>query len=96
MAKLLLVDLCGTLYDSNTTFEFLHSFLSEDEAYRHFESKSKHLVTRIANRILPGDRRRKLAISYLKGYARSQLLATASAFLETTIRPYAARPRLCL
>lgn len=82
-SRLLLVDLCGTLYDSNTTFDFLHYFLSGDAAYRRFESDSKNNLHRLVNRLMPGDVRRRKAISFLNGYSRQTLLDAASAFLHT-------------
>lgn len=82
--RLLLVDLCGTLYDSNTTYDFLHDYLAKDPAYQRFESKYRKIAYRLANRVLPGDFRRTRAVSYLKGHSRPALLAAAREFLAST------------
>lgn len=82
--NLLLVDLCGTLYDSNTTFDFLRYLLADNVAWLDFDSSSRRLAYRIANRFLPGDVRRKRAVSFLKGMPRHALLAEAKQFLATT------------
>lgn len=81
--RLLLVDLCGTLYDSNTTFDFLHYFLSDDADYKRFESANKRFVSRLFNRLRPGDARRAKAISFLEGHSRTKLLQAAHTFLES-------------
>lgn len=81
---LLLVDLCGTLYDSNTTYDFLHKYLADDPEYRRFESKIRSLTYRLANFALPGDIRRTRAVSFLKGHSRPVLLAAAKEFLAGT------------
>lgn len=84
--KVLLVDLCGTLFASNTTFDFLEFLLSGNTSYRQFIARSTSLGGRVANRLLPGDRRRQQAIRFLEGYERQQLLESAEVFLDT-IRP---------
>jgi phosphoserine phosphatase len=84
--RVLLVDLCGTLYDSNTTFDFLKYLLADNEDYARFESSSLGLPYRIYNRLMPGDIRRERAIAFLKGHQRSELEASANLFFET-IRP---------
>lgn len=82
--RLLLVDLCGTLYDSNTTYDFLRSYLARDPRYQRFESRSRTFAYRLANRALPGDIRRNRAVSHLKGHSRTVLLAAAKDFLAST------------
>lgn len=84
--RLLLVDLCGTLYASNTTFDFLHFLLSESAEYMRFEAGAKGFLRRVANRVMPGDHRRERAIRFLAGYDHHQLLEAADIFLET-IKP---------
>jgi len=81
--RTLLVDLCGTLYRSNTTFDFLRFLLADDADYRRFEESSKTLPARLANRLLVGDRRRTRAIGFLDGYSRSFLTEAADSFLDS-------------
>ncbi len=79
--RILLVDLCGTLYRSNTTFDFLREFLASDADWSRFERMSRSLGARALNRILPGDQRRLRAIRHLRGHAYDALREAADTFL---------------
>jgi len=47
--KIAVFDVCGTLYDSNTTFDFLDDYFSKDKKYRLFRKFSKSLVAKVLN-----------------------------------------------
>lgn len=71
-------DLCGTLYDVNTTFDFFDKyFFKTNNHYQSFRNRSKLLIVKILNRIgllvLGVDFIRTLAVSYLRGVNRQEL-----------------------
>jgi phosphoserine phosphatase len=65
-----IIDICGTLYDSNTTFDFL-DFTIRTTSYLRFRRFSKSIPWRAFNRLihkfLKIDLTRAIAVSYLKG-----------------------------
>lgn len=81
--RVLLVDLCGTLYDSNTTFDFLRFHCSAGTGYRRFETLAGSLPLRVLNRLWPGDVRRTRAVAFLRGHDRTALAEAAHEFLSS-------------
>lgn len=83
--KIILVDICGTIFDSNTTFDFLDTMLTTS-SYRRYRSISKTLFWRVFNKlcvvILGIDLTRKIAVRYLKGYTENELLLMSEKFYE--------------
>jgi len=71
-----LVDICGTLYNSNTTFDFLDQYLSKS-SYKAFRKITKNLFWRAFNKAIIYsvglDLTRILAVRFLKGHSRSRL-----------------------
>lgn len=82
---MILLDLCGTLYDSNTTFDFLDFYLRVP-SYRFFRRVSKTFAWRCLNRLclygLKRDLTRSMALKYLKGKTRGELEAAAELFFD--------------
>lgn len=82
--KIVLVDICGTLFRSNTTFDFLHWLLRGDERYLKFERTRKWRIIGFLNHyiflILGIDMIRNVALRFLKGYTHKQLLYEADRF----------------
>ncbi|XOV87817.1 MAG: HAD family hydrolase [Pseudomonadota bacterium] len=81
--KVLLVDLCGTLVDANTTFGFLEDFLAEDQAYAGFRARYSSYTSRVLNRLLPGDKRRLAAIRLLANRREADLDQAAARYLAS-------------
>lgn len=89
MGKIYIFDICGTLFQSNTTFDFLNFFLSDDKGYQRFKKIYKTLIWRILNKIIKRifycDLTRILAVKYLKGYHKDELLKAANNFYENLL-----------
>jgi len=71
-------DLCGTIYDSNTTFDFLDYHFRNHHNYQRYRKISRLFATRAANklstRILNYDFIRKWGVSFFKGISKADLL----------------------
>lgn len=82
---MVLVDICGTLYQSNTTFDFLDFYL-RTPSYRRFRRISKTVCWRALNRMfLCGfgyDLTRHVALSFLKGKTSEELGQAAARFFD--------------
>lgn len=82
---MVLVDICGTLYQSNTTFDFLDFYLRMP-SYRWFRRISRTVCWRALNRVcLYGwryDLTRRIALSFLKGKTCCELEAAAARFVD--------------
>lgn len=82
---MVLVDICGTLYQSNTTFDFLDFYLRMP-SYRRFRRISKTVCWRVLNRLclwaFGYDLTRRVALSFLKGKTREELGAAAACFFD--------------
>lgn len=69
--KIAVFDVCGTLYDSNTTFDFLDDYFKNDKKYRLFRKISTSLPGKLFNypfyRFFKYDIIRIIATSFLKG-----------------------------
>lgn len=74
--SIVLVDICGTLYDSNTTFDFL-DFSIKNKKYAYFRKLSKSffwkLFNKISFRLLHIDITRTIAVRFLKGISTEKL-----------------------
>lgn len=79
--KIAVFDVCGTLYDSNTTFDFLDDYFKNDKKYKLFRKFSKSLPGKLFNypfyRFFKYDIVRIIATGFLKGSNEDELnLAT--------------------
>jgi len=76
MPDRILVDICGTLYKSNTTFDFL-SFYLKSKPYKVFRIISRSIFWRILNKLLFSkfhiDLTRIIAVSFLRGSTINEL-----------------------
>lgn len=85
MCKIVLVDICGTIFYSNTTFDFLDSFILK-KSYKIFRLFSKTYLGRAINKIFmlcfKVDIIRIIAVHYLKGIDKSLLLEKAYEFYD--------------
>ena len=76
ISPLYVFDICGTIFKSNTTFDFLTFWLSPRSKY--YSSFNK-----ITRTYLHVDITRVIALRFLKGYSRLQLLEGADMFYES-------------
>lgn len=79
--RVLLVDLCGTLFHANTTWAFLRDLFATDQRFQAFDRRGMSIPGRALNKLLPGDRRRARAIGFLAGRSRQELLEKARLFV---------------
>ena len=81
--NVILIDICGTLFQSNTTFDFLDFFI-KNQSYRYFRKIMQthiwHYFNSIIYKITHIDLSRKIALSYLKGISKEKLLLKADEF----------------
>lgn len=80
-------DICGTLFKSNTTFDFLEYFLCPiNNRYRLYNHLRKTFAWRLLNKVsrkgFHKDITRIIALRFLKGYQRNELLTAARDFYD--------------
>ncbi len=84
--SLYLFDLCGTLFRSNTTFDFLDQNFGNEPGYARFRRLSRtkgwRMMNRILNRFAGLDLTRVIALKKLKGFSRGQLEQMVSRFYD--------------
>lgn len=74
------IDVCDTLVKGNTTFHFLDVIFKDDKKYIFFKRIKKNYLVRFILKILfelKFDVNRRIAIKFLAGYARDDLLDKA-------------------
>lgn len=86
MKNAALIDICGTLFYSNTTFDFLDYYI-KDPKYIRLRKKMKNPIflktNNIIYRIFKYDYFRSNAISYLKGIRKDTLKEMAEEFYDS-------------
>lgn len=86
--KIVLVDICGTLYNSNTTFDFLDYYL-KSKNYLLFRKFSKLYVWKVLNKvslvIFKYDLTRSIAVGYLKNKTKQELSEAVDLFYEEVL-----------
>ena len=82
--KVCVFDICGTLYQSNTTFDFLDFLFRENKKYIWYKRIYKSSPWRLLNKILrvyfDVDLTRMLALKFLKGFCKEELQSLAEEF----------------
>ncbi|MFT6437092.1 MAG: HAD superfamily phosphoserine phosphatase-like hydrolase [Candidatus Azotimanducaceae bacterium] len=81
--KILLLDVCHTLYLSNTTFDFLAWYLPKNPAYQAIAKRRRSVLNRVSMRLGFKDTIRNQAIALLSGFSCRELKAAADAFTKT-------------
>lgn len=88
--RFLLIDICGTLYFSNTTFDFLDCTIDSPK-YRMLRRAMHCRLCRLANnaiyRLTKTDLFRRFALKNLKGSSRDTLIEQAQAFYHSHLLP---------
>lgn len=86
MNKILAVDLCNTLYKSNTTQDFFEFSFKDNEEYKKLKSKNKNfnfkVVNKLSNKILKNDMSKKLITTALKDLESKEINSLADRFVE--------------
>ncbi len=81
-----IIDICGTLYDSNTTFDFLDNYI-KNWKYILFRRISSNKIWKFINKIsillCKKDITRSIAVSFLNGVPIKELSLAASEFYRT-------------
>lgn len=84
--KVCVFDIDGTLYNANSTFDFLEYIFSENKMYQLYSSLYHSLIWRAANRILRRsvgiDLTRRLALNFLKGLTKTELTSKANDYYK--------------
>lgn len=87
MAKILLIDICGTLYQSNTTFDMLRFYYEKRPLFRGIQSLRKIKIVGFLNynifRLFHVDIIRKLIIRYLKGNSKEKIRMMTEEFYRS-------------
>jgi len=85
-----LVDICGTLFRSNTTFDFLSWYLHDNVRYQRFCKIRKFRIVGFANhwlhRLTGMDLMRMAALRFLRGRNKEELYAAADKFYEEFLK----------
>lgn len=80
----ILIDICGTLFRSNTTFDFLDFWFKKESWYQKMKRLRRYKVVGFANsiffRLFHVDIMRNYAISHLKGYSKTDLQKMSTRF----------------
>lgn len=86
MKKLVIFDVCGTLYNSNTTFDFLDYFLRNNKIYKIFNKLRKLTVIKAINKVFfklfGKDLIRIYALKFIRNVPRNRLLGEAREFVK--------------
>lgn len=85
--SLYVFDICGTIFKSNTTFDFLTFLLvPKSKSYSCFDKLRKTIFWKVINKLLRTyfhlDITRIIALRFLRGYNREQLLSEADTFYD--------------
>lgn len=83
--KTLLFDVCHTLYQANTTYDFLAFYFADDARFAGLLKKRRSLWARLFARLTGHDPYRQKAIAYLQGEPEEQLQARAKSFVKTLV-----------
>ena len=88
MRKIILLDICGTIFDSNTTFDFLDHNVKTSN-YKLLRRIMYTLPWKIINKlsivILKYDLTRNLALKNIKGHHKADLEKLASTFYDNIL-----------
>lgn len=87
--KCAIVDICGTLYASNTTFDFLDFYFSNNDRYRRFSRIRRSDLWRVFNKLIwiffGMDLTRKIAIQFLKGEPMDRIQDAVKCFVTNIL-----------
>ncbi|WP_297521426.1 haloacid dehalogenase-like hydrolase [uncultured Clostridium sp.] len=86
MDKILAVDLCNTLYKSNTTQDFFSYVFAKDDVYKKLKRKNSNfgfkVVNKLSNKIFKYDMSRALITKILKGKSSKEIDNLVDGFID--------------
>jgi phosphoserine phosphatase len=84
-ASIVIIDICGTIYNSNTTFDFLDYFFKENKFYHYSRSLLSCQLFKILNilflRLFKFDFCRHLLIRFLSGHSKIEIERKTKSFI---------------
>lgn len=87
--KIIIFDICGTLFQSNTTFDFLNYIYKSNKKYQVFKKIYTSFLWKCFNKISRKcfglDFTRKIALRFLKGRRRVDLLKKVDCFYDNVL-----------
>lgn len=87
MDKILVVDLCNTIYKSNTTQDFFKFVFSEDKLYQNLKKRNSNIgfkvINKLSNKVLKYDMSRALMTKILKNKTYSEVECIVNNFLDS-------------
>jgi phosphoserine phosphatase len=87
--EIILLDICGTLYRSNTTFDFLKYFFRNKRfpflLILTFWSKPARLINKIVYNIIRCDIARTFLVGLLSGYSKEEISKKAAVFVNEVL-----------
>lgn len=88
--EICVIDICGTLYDANTTMSFLDYTFAKNRKYKIYRKISKTILLRIINKIIVSifryDCIRYCAIRFLKGMSEVDIKRLVDRYYEDFLR----------
>lgn len=82
--KIILLDICGTIYRSNTTFDFLDYFFANNIRYKLFCLLFRCRLARLVNKVIASlckyDFLRVFSVKFLEGYTEQEIMQKAEYF----------------
>ena len=91
MEKILAVDLCDTLYKSNTTQDFFNYVFAKDDLYKKLKRKNSSfsfkVVNKLSNKILKKDKSRILMTKILSGKSLGEIESLVDSFITDYLEP---------
>lgn len=86
MDKILAVDLCNTLYKSNTTQDFFSYVFAKDDVYEKLKRKNSNfnfkVLNKLSNKLLKYDMSRALITQILKGKTSEEIDNLVDGFID--------------
>jgi HAD superfamily phosphoserine phosphatase-like hydrolase len=82
--SVIIFDICGTLFDSNTTFDFLDFLLLHNSKYNLLKKIKKNILFKVINKLIlkltKFDLLKVLSVKFLKNYTKEELEKKAEEF----------------
>ena len=88
--NIVVFDVCGTLYNSNTTFDFLDYHFAGNKKYKIFKKLRNNFLIKAVNHVINKyfhiDWIRKVAIDFLKGVSVEEIALSAEKFVANELQ----------
>ena len=89
--NVVLFDICGTIYQSNTTFDFLEYTFSNRQSFKLYKGIYHTYLWKVLNKTLRQlftyDLTRVIALKFLKGYKRDELIEKVEEYYDSFLKP---------